>query len=68
MGVKSYINEADEIILDEDPDDWTSMTYAGWTSVSLDRWKSSPYWAEKSETQVPRYSSMAKPSSPMAIS
>ena len=23
--VKSYVNEADAIILDEDPDDWTSM-------------------------------------------
>lgn len=51
--VKSYVNEADAIILDEDPDDWTSMTYAGWTSVSLDRWKSSPYWTEKSETPSP---------------
>ena len=51
--VKSYVNEADAIILDEDPDDWTSITYAGWTSVSLDRWKSSPYWTEKSETPSP---------------
>ena len=51
--VKSYVNEADAIILDEDPDDWTSMTYAGWTSVSLDRWKSSPYWTEKSEAPSP---------------
>ena len=48
--VKSYVNEADVIILDEDPDDWTSITYAGWANVSLDRWKSSPYWTEKSET------------------
>ena len=51
--MKSYVNEADAIILDEDPDDWTSMTYAGWTSVSLDRWKSSPYWVEKSEAPSP---------------
>lgn len=51
--VKSYVNEADAIILDEDPDDWTSMTYAGWTSVSLDRWESSPYWNEKSEAPSP---------------
>ena len=51
--VKSYVNEADAIILDEDPDDWTSMTYAGWTSVSLNRWKSSPYWTEKSEAPSP---------------
>ena len=51
--VKSYVNEADAINLDEDPDDWTSITYAGWTSVSLDRWKSSPYWIEKSEAPSP---------------
>ena len=51
--MKSYVNEADAIILDEDPDDWTSITYAGWTSVSLDRWKGSPYWIEKSEAPSP---------------
>ncbi|MED5278442.1 MAG: hypothetical protein VYD86_04925, partial [Verrucomicrobiota bacterium] len=26
----SYVNEADTIVWDEDPDDWTSMTYSGW--------------------------------------
>ena len=51
--VKSYVNEADATIWDEDPDDWTSITYAGWTSVSLDRWKTSPYWNEKSQAPDP---------------
>ena len=51
--VKSYVNEADAIIWDEDPDDWTSMSYSGWTNVSLDRWKSSPYWNEKSQAANP---------------
>ena len=51
--VKSYVNEADEIIWDEDPDNWTSMSYSGWTNVSLDRWKASPYWNEKSQAANP---------------
>ena len=51
--MKSYVNEADATDLEENPDIWTSMTYAGWTSVSLDRWKSSPYWIEKSEAPSP---------------
>ena len=51
--MKSYVNEADATDLEENPDIWTSMTYAGWTSVSLDRWKSSPYWTEKSEAPSP---------------
>ena len=51
--VKSYVSEAEVTNWDENPDDWTSMTYAGWTSVSLDRWKSSPYWLEKSEAPSP---------------
>ncbi|MEC9081176.1 MAG: hypothetical protein VYE44_05305 [Verrucomicrobiota bacterium] len=51
--VKSYVNEADAIIWDEDPDDWTSMSYSGWTNVSLDRWKTGPYWNEKSQTANP---------------
>ena len=51
--VKSYVSEAEVTNWDENPDDWTSMTYAGWTSVSLDRWKSSPYWIEKSEAPSP---------------
>ena len=49
----SYVNEADTIIWDEDPDDWTSMTYSGWANVSLDRWKTGPYWNEKSQTANP---------------
>ncbi len=51
--VKSYVNENDPIIWDEDPDDWTSMSYAGWANVSLDRWKRSPYWNEKSQAADP---------------
>ena len=42
----SYMNEADTIVWDEDPDDWTSMTYSGWANVSLDRWKTGPDWNE----------------------
>ena len=49
----SYVNEADTIVWDEDPDDWTSMTYSGWANVSLDRWKTGPYWNEKSQTANP---------------
>ena len=51
--VKSYVNDADTIVWEDDPDDWTSMTYAGWTNVSLDRWKTSPYWNEKSQSAEP---------------
>ena len=52
--VTSYVNdEADAINWDEDPDDWTSMSYAGWANVSLDRWKTSPYWNEKSQAATP---------------
>ena len=51
--VKSYVNENDPIIWDEDPDVWTSMSYAGWANVSLDRWKTSPYWNEKSQAADP---------------
>ena len=49
----SYVNEADTIVWDEDPDDWTSMTYSGWANVSLDRWKTGPYWNEKSQAANP---------------
>ena len=49
----SYVNEADTIFWDEDPDDWTSMTYSGWANVSLDRWKTGPYWNEKSQAANP---------------
>ncbi|MED5279699.1 MAG: hypothetical protein VYD86_11295, partial [Verrucomicrobiota bacterium] len=49
----SYVNEADTIVWDEDPDDWISMTYSGWANVSLDRWKTGPYWNEKSQTANP---------------
>ncbi|MAJ17041.1 MAG: hypothetical protein CBC27_08975 [Opitutia bacterium TMED67] len=51
--VKSYVNEADTIVWEEDPDDWTSMSYSGWANTSLDRWKTSPYWNEKSQTSIP---------------
>lgn len=51
--VKSYVNEADTIVWEEDPEDWTSMTYSGWANTSLDRWKTSPYWNEKSQTSIP---------------
>ncbi|MDP6892435.1 MAG: hypothetical protein QF731_04590, partial [Verrucomicrobiota bacterium] len=51
--VKSYVNEADTIVWEEDPEDWTSMSYSGWANTSLDRWKTSPYWNEKSQTSIP---------------
>jgi len=51
--VKSYVNEADTIVWEEDPDDWTSMSYSGWANTSLARWKTSPYWNEKSQTSIP---------------
>ena len=51
--VKTYVNEADTIVWEEDPDDWTSMSYSGWANTSLDRWKTSPYWNEKSQTSIP---------------
>ena len=51
--VKSYVNEADTIVWEEDPEDWTSMSYSGWANISLDRWKTSPYWNEKSQNSIP---------------
>ena len=29
------------------------MSYSGWANTSLDRWKTSPYWNEKSQTSIP---------------